>query len=154
MTDQLEHRGGGWTGTITMDTRAGSAPERRACRAPRRTSAPTSGPIVAHTWGTAEVSLDGQACTGSCADRAYGHSDVGGGSMHQRCDGGAVLAAAMTSEGTAPPWEDGTHIWRTHDRARGAVLPRASASARSRPTMLLTNELVVPPTGDDGGEAP
>jgi hypothetical protein len=109
-SDQAEYRGEDWKGTITVD-----ASDDHTGAARLRGSAsyvPTdSGPVVAHMWGTAEVTLDGQSCTGTYGYSSYRDTDEGGGSIHLRCDEGTALGATMTADGVDPPSDDGARDW-------------------------------------------
>ena len=108
LSGQAEYRGEDWKGTITVDA---SGEHTGAARLKGSGAyVPTdSGPVVSHMWGSAEVTLDGQSCTGTYGYSSYRDSSEGGGSMHLRCDGGSVLGATMTAAGTEPP--SGTRDW-------------------------------------------
>lgn len=110
LSDQAEYRGEDWKGTITVE-----ASGRHTGGARLKGSASygpyDSGPVVAHMWGTAEVTLDGQSCTGTYGYSFYRDTDEGGGSMHLRCDEGSALGARMTADGVDPPSADGTQDW-------------------------------------------
>jgi hypothetical protein len=111
LTDQLEYRGEDWTGTITVDAGGEHTGAARLQGSASYVGA-DSGPVVAHKWGTAEVTVDGQSCTGTYGYSTYRDLDEGGGSLHLRCDEGSVLGATMTAGGTEPPSQDGTRSWR------------------------------------------
>lgn len=110
-TEQLEFRGEDWKGTITFKS---DGDHTGAARLKGSASyvGTDFGPVVAHKWGTAEVTLDEQSCIGTYGYSFYRGSDEGGGSMHLRCDGGSVLGATITANGTDPPSNDGTRNWR------------------------------------------
>ena len=111
VTDQMEYRDEDWQGTITLEA-SGNLTGAARLRGSASYVGSDFGPVVAHKWGTATVTLDGQSCTGTYAYSAYRSSDEGGGSMHLRCDGGSVLGATITADGTEPPSADGTRSWR------------------------------------------
>lgn len=111
VTDQLQLRAEDWQGTISVESggiRTGAA----RLRGSASYVVTDLGPTVAHMWGSADVTLDGQSCTGTYAHSAYRSSDDGGGSMQLRCDGGSVVGATITAQGTEPPTDDGTRNWR------------------------------------------
>lgn len=110
LSDQAEYRGEDWKGTITVEA---SGDHTGAARLKGSGSyvLNDSGPLVAHMWGTAEVTFDGQTCTGTYGYSSYRDSDEGGGSMHLRCDEGSVLGATMTAKGVEPPSDDGSRDW-------------------------------------------
>ena len=110
LTDQIQYRGEDWKGTITVGT---TADRTGAARLQGSASyVPTdSGPVVAHSWGTAAVTLDGQACAGTYGYSSYRDSGEGGGSMHLRCEDGSVLGATMTAGDADPPSADGSRNW-------------------------------------------
>jgi hypothetical protein len=105
LSDQFDARGEDWLGTMAVEAggdRTGAA---------RLTSSASCGftdvgPVVAHWWGTAELTLDGQWCTGTYGLSSYAHSGEGGGSMHLRCDDGSVLGAAIKESFDNPPSDD------------------------------------------------
>ena len=111
VTDQMEFRGEDWQGTFTVESDPGRAGTARLQGSASYVGSDT-GPVVAHTWGTAEVTFDGRSCTGTYAYSAYRSSDEGDGSIHLRCDEGSVLGATMSADGTEPPTDDGTRGWR------------------------------------------
>ena len=110
VSDQAEYRGMDWTGTIDV---AGSSEHTGTARLQASASfvSTDSGPVIGHTWGTAEAVLDGQPCTGTFAYSFYRSSGEGGGSLHLRCEGGAVLGASITAGSTEPPADDGSRSW-------------------------------------------
>jgi hypothetical protein len=56
------------------------------------------GAVVVHAWGTADVVLDGQRCTGSFGYSFYYDPREGGGSLSLSCEDGAVLGAGLVAE--------------------------------------------------------
>ena len=110
LSDQAEYRNENWKGTITVD--AGSDHTGAAHLKGSASYVPTdTGPVIAHVWGAAAVTLDGQACTGKYAFSSYRDSTEGGGSVHLRCDEGAALGATIEVDGVEPPSDDGTRNW-------------------------------------------
>ena len=109
LSDQAEYRGEDWKGTITVEASGEHTGPARLNGSGSYVTDDDSGPLVAHMWGTAQVTLNGQSCTGTYGYSAYRDSNEGGGSMHLHCDGGSVLGATVTAAGADPP--SGNRDW-------------------------------------------
>lgn len=56
------------------------------------------GAVIVHAWGTADVTLDGQRCTGRFGYSYYYDPQEGGGSLNLSCEDGTVLGAGLVAE--------------------------------------------------------
>ena len=109
LSDQVEYRDLEWKGTIALQSHGDHAGTARLSASASYVPS-DSGPLIVHTWGTAEVTLDAQSCTGTFGDGDYRDTGEGGGSLHLRCDGGSLLGATVRADGVEPP--AGSRDWR------------------------------------------
>ena len=56
------------------------------------------GAVIVHAWGTADVTLDGQRCTGRFGYSYYYDPPEGGGSLNLSCEDGTVLGAGLVAQ--------------------------------------------------------